>query len=192
MIDFSVLVMSVPSRIRTFTPNLLEALNEQIEKTSANVEVLCLYDNKKRSVGEKRNDMLSLANGEYFAFVDDDDRIADDYIESITNSINESRGCDCIVYDCICTIDGGPPRYCQYGIEYPPNNLISQSQWRGKPAHTMTWRTELVKSIDFPPLKEGEDFAWVNKAWPLIDQQVRIEKVLYYYDFSHATTETRN
>jgi hypothetical protein len=140
--------------------------------------------------------MLHLANGQYLAFIDDDDEIAGDYILSIMEKINDINGPeanpDCIVFDCICTIDGGPERHCMYGVEFPPNYLINETTWRGKPAHTMVWKSSLAKSHSFPDMKAGEDFCWVNKAWPEIIVQARISKVLYYYKFNHRTTETRN
>ena len=194
MVKFSILVMSVPSRIRSFTPCLLEELERQVNSYSnpEEVEILCLYDNKRRSVGEKRNSMLGIANGGYLAFVDDDDRVSPSYVSSIMEKINEGRSPDCIVFDCICTIDNGPERYCKYGIEFQPNNLITDTEWEGKPAHTMVWSTRLATKHSFPDLKAGEDFGWVNEAWPDIKSQSRIEEVLYYYDFNHSTTETRN
>ena len=49
-----------------------------------------MFDNKKRSVGEKRQDLLNLAKGQYLVFIDDDDRISDDYISSIIQAMNEN------------------------------------------------------------------------------------------------------
>ena len=54
------------------------------------MEIIGLFDNKKRSVGEKRQDLLNLAKGQYLVFIDDDDRISDDYISSIIQAMNEN------------------------------------------------------------------------------------------------------
>ena len=43
------------------------------------------FDNKKRTIGKKRDEMLKLAQGKYVTFVDDDDRISDDYVDEIMN-----------------------------------------------------------------------------------------------------------
>lgn len=193
MLKLSILVMTVPSRIRTFMPNLLEKLDQQVEAHSspADIEILCLYDNKRRSVGTKRNGILHLAAGEYIAYIDDDDDISSDYISSIMEVLDSNKP-DCIVFDCLCTVDDKIKRNCKYSIAYPQNYLKSETEWRGKPAHTMVWKREIAGRHAFPDLKTGEDFGWVEKAWPDIKDEIRIPKVLYYYNFNSATSETRN
>jgi glycosyltransferase involved in cell wall biosynthesis len=47
------------------------------------VEHLILMDNKRRTVGEKRDALLRAAKGNYVAFVDDDDFISPDYVSLI-------------------------------------------------------------------------------------------------------------
>src|SRR4030095_2341394 len=51
------------------------------------VEHLVLLDNKKRTVGEKRDALMRAARGDYISFVDDDDMIALDYVALILQKI---------------------------------------------------------------------------------------------------------
>ncbi len=104
----SILILTVPKRQKRYFPRLTQHLLEQIGDRE-DIEVLGLYDNKKRSVGEKRNNLLEIAKGEYLTFIDDDDRIADDYIESITKVI-DLKSPDVVVFESIATVNGIAPK----------------------------------------------------------------------------------
>lgn len=77
----SILILSIPSRLSNFLPTLLQNLLKQAEPFKNQVEILTLIDNKVRSIGKKRQNLIDIAEGEYIAFIDDDDRVSDNYIE---------------------------------------------------------------------------------------------------------------
>lgn len=189
-VKLSILIPTIPNRIKTFFPNLIEHLQSQIEDKQ-NVEILGLFDNKKRTIGEKRQSLLDIANGEYVVFIDDDDRVAPTYITDVLEALAKNPKVDCVVYDCMCTIDGNREIYCKYGIEYEYSPDHKNGQWFGKPAHTMVYRTALARKHKYSGLSHGEDTDWVKRACTDIKHQVRIDKVLYYYDCSNKTSETR-
>jgi len=68
---------------------LIKIMKELLKQTQKynNIELLAFFDNKKRTIGKKRQNMLQLAQGEYVVFIDDDDKIADDYIDEIMTYI---------------------------------------------------------------------------------------------------------
>lgn len=187
MIDLSILIPTIPSRVNGYFPQLVEKLNQQIGNLP--IEVIGLYDNKKQLVGQKRNHLLNLASGLFLTFVDDDDQITDDYIYEIYSTIEENRNADCIVYQVLCSINGSIPYLCKYGVELEYKQI--PGLWTGKPAHTMVWKSELAKTCKFPTSNFGEDSEWVAQAWPQIKKQVNIDKVLYHYQFNNQTTQTR-
>lgn len=190
----SILIPSVPSRRKTFTQNILDQIETQIESLNrSDVEVLNLYDNKTRKLGQKRNDLINLAQGKFLVFIDDDDVVSDDYLLQILNAIDNNSDTDCVVFDVICTVNDGTELLCKYGIELEYNHVSPEQgiTWTGKPAHTHVYRTELAKKCVFPLTNYGEDFAWVSQAWHLVTKQTRIEKVLYFYKHNTNHTETR-
>ncbi len=190
MIKLSILVPTIPSRLSKFFTPLINDLLLQISDNS-DIEIVGLFDNKKRSVGQKRNELLRMSQGEYLVFIDDDDGIAPDYISSIMNALQENPTADCVVYDCITTIDGDPNKriYSKYSINYEYSK--SRTQWRGKPAHTMVYRSEIAKKYLYKDTNFGEDIDWVIRACKEIKNEIRIDRVLYFYNFNSATTETR-
>ena len=87
MIKLSILIPTIPSRISTFFPTLTNKLLRQC-KNRNDIEILGFFDNKKRSIGMKRQGLLDLIKGEYFVFIDDDDDISEDYIDEIFKALN--------------------------------------------------------------------------------------------------------
>jgi glycosyltransferase involved in cell wall biosynthesis len=188
----SILIPSVPRRRKTYLQSLLDSLETQLESSNiSNVEILVLYDNKKRNIGDKRNDLINLAKGEYLTFIDDDDRVNDTYINDVLVALN--FGPDCVVYDCLYS-SGDQTMLCKYGVEYEYNNasLGQGIDWTGKPAHTMVWKSSLAKSVSYESRGWGEDMDWVKRAYPLITNQIRIDKIMYYYDWNYSISEFVN
>lgn len=189
-IKLSILVLTLPSRIDYFYPRIMKRLIKQCEKSNRDdIELLALFDNKKRSVGEKRQNLIDIAQGDYLAFVDDDDRLDEDYLSEIINCIDNSPEVDCIVFDSICNINNGEKvLHCKYGIEYEYNINNTDTEWYGKPAHTMVWKSDIVRKFKYKHINNTEDADWVSRAWKDIKSQERINKILYYYDANYTTT----
>jgi glycosyltransferase involved in cell wall biosynthesis len=185
-IKLSILVPTVPSRISYFYPKIMDQLLCQIEKYN-DIELIALFDNKKRSIGKKRQEMIDISQGEYIVFIDDDDRIADDYIKLIMIELYNNTNTDCVVFDSICTIEHSKLiKHCKYGIEF--EYIDNGNEWWGKPAHTMVWKAEIVKKHKYKDMGTGEDYNWVKRAIVDIKHQTRIDKVLYFYDSNSRTT----
>jgi glycosyltransferase involved in cell wall biosynthesis len=60
----------------------------------------------KYTIGEKRNRLLEEAKGDFIVFIDDDDEVSDDYVESIIEAINSNQEIDCIGMRGKITFDG--------------------------------------------------------------------------------------
>ena len=90
--------------------------------------------------------------------------------------------------------------YAVIGIDQPASNsywkigdINNGKEWRGKPAHTMIWKSSIAKKHTYSDKQNGEDVDWVKRAYLDIKTQHRIDKVLYYYDANYNTTsETAN
>lgn len=187
-IKLSILIATVPSRIDLYYPSLVKNIMKQIG-LARDVEVIALFDNKKRTIGEKRQNLIDLAKGEYLTFIDDDDRISDDYVSSIMETLYSNLNTECVVFDCICCIENSPlKKLCKYGIEFEYGDINNGTEWRGKPAHTMVYKSSIAKRHKFSEIGNGEDIDWVKRACLDIKIQTRIDKILYYYDANYETT----
>lgn len=95
---------------------------------------------------------------------------------------------DCVVFDSITKVNSGPDIRCKYGIEFEYGYILDGKEWRGKPAHTMVYKSSIAKRHPFTDMGNGEDVDWVKRACLDIRNQTRIDKVLYYYDAEYSTT----
>lgn len=68
----------------TYLSRLISILNPQLSKYDGEVIALVNKDNREKSIGAKRNELIDLAvktGAKYRAFIDDDDTVTDDYID---------------------------------------------------------------------------------------------------------------
>ena len=88
---WSVLISGIPERYHTVQPLLFSLLETQSAARIPDIELCYLLDNKRRTVGAKRNALLDMARGEYVSFIDDDDLVATDYVQRIHRAIGLAR-----------------------------------------------------------------------------------------------------
>lgn len=212
---WSILIAAIPDRYHSVQPLLRSLLEEQSVARMADVELLYLMDNRRRSVGEKRNDMLLMARGEYVSFIDDDDLVSADYVQKIYRQIVSARKADPPI-DVICfpqraTLEpAGVTHECTYSLAHwkdrkpeerrvlknatdeKGEKLASVLNWTGPPAHTMVWRRNCIEGIRFPEKNFGEDVDFVDQACERARGEIVIGgEPLYFYRFSEDGTATR-
>lgn len=184
----SVLICSLPNRLDTCYDLLIE-LNKQSRNLP--VQIIYLGDNKSISVGEKRNQLLSLAKGEYITFIDDDDTIHQDYIKSILEATESGKK----------VISFNWKKY-DNGVELLPHTFrktergyrteINGKKWKIMPCnHLCVWKNENLES--FPLINLSEDWKWAEKMRKHYSENDihHIDKFLYIYQYDKAKSETR-
>jgi ubiquinone/menaquinone biosynthesis C-methylase UbiE/GT2 family glycosyltransferase len=181
-IDLSIIICSLIERKNEFLDRLLTNLNGQV-LNKKNVEIIVLTDNAKRSIGKKRNDGLSLAQGNYVCFIDDDDIVSDDYVDLILKEIRLWNP-DVIVFDAQITFDGLRPKLVRYGREY--DHTENPEAYYRRPNHLMVHKKENIHEF-FMDVKTGEDDEWASRMLDRIVTQSRINKPLYFYDYRTTT-----
>ncbi len=182
----SILTPAVPSRL----PRLAHLI-ASIERQSAGlpVEHLVLLDNKRRTVGEKRDALLRTARGLYVAFVDDDDAVAEDYVPAILAAAEERP--DVITFWEETTVNG-IVGHIHFQLGQPDEDFrpIEEGITRRNAWHVCAWRRVIAVQSSFPPTSWGEDRAF---AIPLCHlphlREVHIPRILRFYRHSSETTE---
>ena len=185
----SILISSTHTRYDNFLLKILDSLYSQLNDSNRGlVEILTFIDNKERSVGAKRNNLVDMANGEYITFIDDDDRVTDDYIQTLLDTINDQ---DVICFNVEVSLNGGVPKICYYSKNFRMDYNTPDAYYR-LPNHIMCYRKELARSVRYLDIRCGEDSDFAKRILPLIATETNLDKILYYYDFNSVTTETQN
>lgn len=177
-ITLSILIPSVPERMEYLNKLMME-LTQQVQ--SKEVEILVLLENKKRTIGEKRNILIEQAKGDYVVFIDDDDRVASNYIENLCTAITSSPGVDCIVFDILVTFNKQFSKVCKYGKEFEYGE--DDNYYYRKPNHLMCYSKKIASSHKFLNISYGEDDEWGERVSKDIVNQIRVSSILYYYDY---------
>lgn len=155
------------------------------------IEIIVSIDNMVKTVGQKRNEVLSNAKGKYICFIDDDDLVSNMYIHNICLKLNKN------IYDAIgfygifynngnkqllfhhANSNGG--HYLKNNIQYRPLN------------HLNPVRTEIARTIGFPLKNFSEDTEYCDRLFEsnLIKTEFVFDAVMYHYLWSPTETKTQ-
>lgn len=179
-VKLSILIPSVPERM-----GHLQRIVDELYKQSQNkpVEILVMLENRKRTTGAKRNALIEQAQGEYVVFIDDDDRVESNYVDTLCSTIEANPGVDCIVFDALVNYNGQFTKICKYGKEH--GHWEDANFYYRKPNHVMCYARRIASKHKYLDISFGEDDEWGARASTDIVNQVRVPAILYYYDFVH-------
>lgn len=187
MIKLSILIPTLSSRQHMFE-HIYGQLNYQIgEKYKDEVEVLYERDNGEKTIGEKRNILMQRAKGEWVAMADDDDTLADYYIEEIMNGLETNPDCCSLIGEI--TTDGKNPKTFIHSLDYT-SYFEEDNIYRRCPNHLNVLRRSLAIQIPFPQknFSEDTDFALALCKSGLLKTEYKIDKGLYYYRYISKKT----
>lgn len=191
-VALSVLVPSVSDRRNTFAPKIADELYGQQEALpkvdQQRVEILMLTDSKGTVLGDKRNQMVRIAQGDYVVFVDDDDRLEPDYLATLLKATE--TGDDCITFNASVSINGKPSKICRYSTRYTKDEN-TDTEYHRLPNHITAVKRDIALRSPFPSKQKGEDSDYAVMLRPLLKTEHHIDRVLYYYDYNTETTETQ-
>lgn len=185
-IALSVLVPSIPSRFDKFQ-RIFAKLQNQAD--GRDVEILGLFDNKKRSIGLKRDALVQASVGRYVAFVDDDDNISPDYILRILQAMQTDP--DVITFKQNCIVDGE-----QCLVDFDLNHAENEEFTPGGsikrlPFHVCAFRGDIARKYHFPDSMYGEDWEWCVQVLQDVKTQHKIDEVLHIYIYDSQVTEAK-
>jgi len=193
MIKFSILIPSIPSRF-----DRLKKHFDYLQERAANkpVEILAFTDNKRRSVGLKRDALVQVARGEFLSFLDDDDLAEPHYVDEVLKAIEAHPDADLFTLKMTATINKGNAFVVDYDLNYE-----NQEAWqingiwqniRRKPFHNNIWRTSIAQSERFPDASYGEDYHWAKRLHPKVKTSFKIDKIMSHYFFDDKVTEAEH
>jgi hypothetical protein len=184
MTQLSILIPSIPSRFER-----AKSLYEKIDFLvgDKDIEILMLTDNKKRTIGEKREALKNASNGKYFMFVDDDDDLLE--IEDVYNATFEDV--DVITFKQLCLNADKTTFTVTFGL----GNEIEHTSHNGRyldckrpPFHICAWN-QRFKDYEYPCVNYAEDWGWLQKVLPLAKTEKHIPKIVHSYNFDPKISE---
>jgi glycosyltransferase involved in cell wall biosynthesis len=148
------------------------------------VEILTETDEGQTPIGAKRNLLVQRATGEFVAFVDDDDRVSDDYTARILAAITTDPTLDCLGIEGLIT-QGGPrrlfPKLFIHSIVYDRWFEDAAAYYR-PPNHLNPIARRHASQVPFPEKNIGEDHAWSMAIRPRLQRETYLKGPIYFYE----------
>lgn len=184
----SILILTTPDR-KEHVDKLIHCLEKQRimlhESVKYRVQILVNSD-EDVPIGVKRNDLLLNAPGKYVCFIDDDDRISDNYLALLFDGIFQDV--DCCNLKGIYYKDGVEEANFEHSLKYDHyfEEMVDGKRLLCRPPnHLNMIRAEIAKKFPFPCTSYGEDTDWAMEICKsgLIQTEHEIQSILYYYDY---------
>jgi len=178
---------------KDFLNRLLGFINQHTDsETIQSVEVIVNSDNGEKSVGQKRNEIISAARGKFVSFVDDDDLISEEYCKLIVDAIKSDDDLDCIGFAGMYYVNGIERMVFKhanaYGGHFKDNDGIQYRPIN----HLNPVRSEIAKLIGFPDKDFGEDSDYCDRLFKsgLLKKEKIIDSIMYHYYWAQEVTRT--
>jgi hypothetical protein len=178
---------------RDLLARLLAGLMPQVDAADGRVKVLAYWDSgdlTKRhgsaldAIAHKRQALLNAATTDYVSWLDDDDWVADDYITSILEALDEEP--DMVGFTMEIRKDGKPHGMGLISLRYGGWSQKPNGTYLRDITHANPMRTRIARTATFTDRRGGpEDTAWVGqlREGGLLRTEVVIDKVLQHYDW---------
>lgn len=156
------------------------------------IQVIVNSDNKEKSVGAKRNQILENAKGKYISFIDDDDMVSLSYISKIASKLDENLY-DGIGFLGIFYIMNRPISVFCHRQSNGSNYKSEDEKTQFRPLnHLNPIRTDIAKQIKYKDINRGEDQEYSDRLLSsnLINSEYFFEEVMYHYLFNPDTSST--
>lgn len=167
----------------------MKELNRQIDGGGHGnkVEIISLCDNRQSTIGNKRNRLMEMANGQYTVFIDDDDRIGPDYIDLIIAGIEQDYPDVIGIIGVINTpnANGGSTDKMFYHTIRNHGYWESRRGYERVPNHLNPIKRSIGIKFKFPDTSFGEDTDWATQMMlaRVLKTEHYIDKPIYFYDF---------
>ena len=173
----SILIPTLPQRVN-YLHRMLSLLAPQVTK---DVQILTDMDNRAVTLGRKRNALISRAEGDYVVFVDDDDRVSNDYVRQLMAGID--KGVDAVGIQQIITFDGINPHNV-YERANVPWLTLENGDYQRSIQHLSAVKRSIAVQIPYLETSFGEDKHWSDelRMRKLIRTCHEVQKPIYFYE----------
>lgn len=183
----SILIPSIPQRLDRLK-ELIQKYEAYISKYDLDMEIISIVDNKRITVGAKRNALVDLARGEYWVMSDDDDELTEIYFQTINSLYYSGSSPDVFTYLQSARINEDRSTV-KFGLKNINEELVKDGVTNRPAWHCCTWRKDAVKDARFDSsLNWGEDDLFQRTANQLAKTEIHIPEICHIYEHDSNLT----
>lgn len=196
-ITLSILIPSIPERSKQLAVlhhELVRQYNEFMPNHGAVLgDMEILIDDSKRfldgglSIGKKREGLVHRAEGKYLCFLDDDESIAPNYLETLMRLCHQRK--DVCTFRNLSKLDNywtiiDMSLAYKVNEEATPENMVKRRPW-----HICPVLSKYAKRYPFPDINYGEDWAWMQQVLQHCHTEAKSNAVIHVYNHSASVSE---
>lgn len=189
ILQLSILIATTPERSEIFTRLYNELMRQKTSlntthETLGELEVVVNAGAKfldgGLSIGKKREALVAEAKGEYLCFLDDDESIAPNYVETLMRLCYQDMD--------VCTFRAMVKMENFWGLvemslKYEMNDQINPEYIaRRPPWHMCPMKSKYAKLFHFPDVNAAEDFDWMKKVLTRCKTEAHTDQVIFQYN----------
>ena len=191
----SILIPSIPERALKLNKLLLHLQSQidycdKVHSSLGRVEVV--VDDSKRflqgglSIGDKRNSLLNRATEDYVCFLDDDDWVSPDYVETLLRLCNQ--GMDVCTFKSLFKCDAYwtviDMRLNSVNDGATPENEVKRNAW-----HICPIKRDIAVQVEFSSLNHNEDWEWMNRVLKMVKTEAKTNRIIHNYNHYKIDSE---
>lgn len=182
MTKLSILIPTVPAHQSQFN-NLMRVLeNQKVDGVEIHSLLTKASIHGGPSTGNKRQQLLQMATGQYIVFIDADDMVPGYYIEEMLNGCNS--GADCFAINGNITTDGHSEVKWRISKDYQNVDVKENGTtvYLRHTNHITGVKREIALRAGFPNISNAEDKGYSDRL--ILHTEYKIERPMYHYRYS--------
>jgi|APGre2960657404_1045060.scaffolds.fasta_scaffold32249_3 hypothetical protein len=181
---FTICILTLNDREQFYT-RLRRCLDPQV--VGKPVRIITIKDNYEQTIGAKRNAAVDLVETEYMAFIDDDDVVSMNYVDSILAML-EARPDAVGIKGQYSEGNYAPVNFINtlgYAWEVKPRRIKGKMTYLRPVNHLNPIKTEIARQYPYPEINHAEDMDYANRmaANNAISVCPLIDSILYFYQY---------
>lgn len=189
MILLSILIPTIPERSAKFTALYNELMRQKtafdtFHSSLGELEIVvnagARFLDGGLSIGKKREALVQQAQGQYLCFLDDDESVSPNYVETLMRLC--SQGNDICTFRAIVKMETFWS-LLDMRLIYKFNDQISPDYTvRRPPWHVCPMKSHFAKMFQFKDINAAEDFEWMEKVLVRCTTESHTDKVIFQYN----------
>lgn len=173
---WSICIVTVPQRKVEFN-----RIKGMLEYQIGDRDVEIIVDDSDEKLGQKRQNCIDRAHGDYVNFVDDDDLVAHDYVKTIYPLLD---GVDYVGFQVQLYESGKKMKPTYHSLKYKQWGEDSYG-WYRNVSHLNPIKKEIALASRFSG-GIGEDFRWAQGLEPKTEHYIDRPMYFYFHSLDHS------
>lgn len=195
MVILSILIPTIKSR-RAKLSQLVKELSKQkkfIDENWLLGEIEILIDDSPKyliggpSIGMKRDSLVQQASGKYLCFLDDDESISGNYLQTLVRLTEQDK--DVITFRSLANLDD---YWCivDMSIEHKENEqTLAEDICKRPPWHICPVKSSMAKVHKFEDTNYGEDWNWFERVLKGCESEAKTNAIIHMYNHRSKKSE---